>query len=174
MRSVTSPKPQLWKANTIIKMQRRLMRRFNRSVSTRKPLARLSSHSPDWPTVWKRSAIFWIAGGVAKEGGIETLAELFPHITKAYLIGEAAPSFHKTLKKKKVDTKVCGDLEKAVLCATRDAMQSGKAAPIVLLSPACASFDQFKNFETRGEAFREQASRIIDLFEQEKNRMTAA
>jgi len=118
--------------------------------------------------------IFWVAGGVAKEGGIETLAELFPHITKAYLIGEAAPSFHKTLKKKKVETKVCGDLEKAVLCATRDAMQSGKTNPIVLLSPACASFDQFKNFETRGEAFREQASRIIDLFEQEKNRMTAA
>ena len=118
--------------------------------------------------------IFWIAGGVAKAGGIEPLAEYFPHITKAYLIGEAAPSFHKTLKKKKVDTKVCGDLEKAILCATRDAMQSGKPNPIVLLSPACASFDQFKNFETRGEAFREQTSRIIDLFEQEKNRMSAA
>jgi len=65
-------------------------------------------------------------------------------------------------------------LEKAILCATADAMQSGKPNPIVLLSPACASFDQFKNFETRGEAFREQTSRIIDLFEQEKNRMSAA
>lgn len=118
--------------------------------------------------------IFWIAGGVAKEGGIDPLAKHFPNIAQAYLIGQAAPSFHKTLKKKKVETKVCGDLEKAVLCATRDAMQSGKPNPIVLLSPACASFDQFKNFEIRGEAFREQASRIIDLFEQEKNRMSAA
>ena len=118
--------------------------------------------------------IFWIAGGVAKDGGIEALAAQFPNITQAYLIGEAAPTFHKTLKKKKVATKVCGDMEKAILCATRDAMQSGKPNPIVLLSPACASFDQFKNFETRGEAFREQTSRIIDLFEQEKNRMSAA
>ena len=118
--------------------------------------------------------IYWVAGGVAKAGGINSLAEYFPNITKAYLIGEAAPDFHKTLTKKKVEHKVSGTLEKAILCATRDAMQSGKANPIVLLSPACASFDQFKNFETRGEAFREQTSRIIDLFEQEKNRMTAA
>lgn len=118
--------------------------------------------------------IFWVAGGVAKAGGIEPLAEYFPNITKAYLIGEAAPDFHKTLKKKKVEHKVSGTLEKAILCATRDAMQSGKPNPIVLLSPACASFDQFKNFEIRGDAFREQASRIIDLFEQEKNRMSAA
>lgn len=118
--------------------------------------------------------IFWVAGGVAKAGGIDSLANYFPNISKAYLIGEAAPSFHKTLKKKHVQTKVCGDLEKAILCATRDAMQSTEPNPIVLLSPACASFDQFKNFETRGEAFREQASRIVDLFEQEKNRMSAA
>jgi len=118
--------------------------------------------------------IFWIAGGVAKAGGIEPLAKHFPNISKAYLIGEASPDFHKTLTKKKVEHKVSGTLEKAVLCATRDAMQSGKKDPIILLSPACASFDQFKNFETRGEAFRDQASRIIDLFEQEKNRMTAA
>ena len=118
--------------------------------------------------------IFWIAGGVAKEGGIEPLVEQFPNIAQAYLIGEAAPRFHKTLKKNKIETKVCGDMQKAILCATRDAMQSGKPNPIVLLSPACASFDQFKNFETRGEAFREQTNRIIDLFEQEKNRMSAA
>ena len=118
--------------------------------------------------------IFWVAGGVAKAGGIEPLAEYFSNITKAYLIGEAAPDFHKTLTKKKIAHKVSGTLEKAILCATRDAMQSGKPNPIVLLSPACASFDQFKNFETRGEAFRDQASRIIDLFEQEKNRMSAA
>jgi len=118
--------------------------------------------------------IFWVAGGVAKSGGIEPLAKHFPNVSKAYLIGEAAPDFHKILTKKKVEHKVSGTLEKAILCATRDAMQSGKENPIVLLSPACASFDQFKNFETRGEAFREHTSRIINLFEQEKNRMTAA
>ncbi|WP_026940997.1 UDP-N-acetylmuramoyl-L-alanine--D-glutamate ligase [Hellea balneolensis] len=118
--------------------------------------------------------IYWIAGGVAKAGGITPLEKHFPNISKAYLIGESSPEFHKTLTKKNVEHKISGTLEKAVLCATRDAMQSGIENPIILLSPACASFDQFKNFETRGEAFREHASRIIDLFEQEKNRMSAA
>ena len=118
--------------------------------------------------------IFWVAGGQAKSGGIEPLSDLFKNVSKAYLIGEAAPEFHKTLKKKKVDHKVSGELEKAVLCATRDAMASKKPNPIVLLSPACASFDQFKSFETRGEAFRTYAQRIIDLYKHEKDRMTAA
>lgn len=117
--------------------------------------------------------IYWIAGGVAKEGGIEPLTESFNNIAKAYLIGKAAPEFHRTLKKKKVEHKVSGTLEKAVLCAARDAMASGKRNPIVLLSPACASFDQFKDFESRGEAFRVHASRIIDLFESEKIKMRA-
>ncbi len=118
--------------------------------------------------------IFWVAGGVAKSGGIEPLKEFFPNIAKAYLIGEAAPEFHKTLTKHKVEHKVSGTLDKAILCATRDAMHSGMKNPIVLLSPACASFDQFKNFETRGEAFRKETSRIIELFEREKHRMSAA
>ncbi len=118
--------------------------------------------------------IFWVAGGQSKSGGIEPLSDLFGHISKAYLIGAAAPEFHKTLTKKKVDHKVSGELEKAILCATRDAMASKKPNPIVLLSPACASFDQFKSFETRGDAFRTYVQRIIDLYEQEKNRMTAA
>ena len=118
--------------------------------------------------------IFWVAGGQAKAGGIDPLSPLFANVSKAYLIGDAAPEFHKTLTKKKVSHKVSGELEKAVLCATRDAMASKKPNPIVLLSPACASFDQFKSFETRGEAFRNYAQRIIDLYEQEKNRMTAA
>jgi len=118
--------------------------------------------------------IFWIAGGLSKAGGISGLTDFFPNIAKAYLIGEAAADFHKTLKKKKVDTKISGDLEKAILCATRDAMASNAPNPIVLLSPACASFDQFKDFETRGEAFRTHTQRIIDLFDQEKNRMSAA
>ena len=118
--------------------------------------------------------IFWVAGGQSKSGGIEPLSDLFGHISKAYLIGAAAPEFHKTLTKRKVDHKVSGELEKAILCATRDAMASKKPNPIVLLSPACASFDQFKSFETRGDAFRTYVQRIIDLYEQEKNRMTAA
>lgn len=95
---------------------------------------------------------YWIAGGVAKAGGIDDLKDLFPQIAKAYLIGEAANVFATTLAGK-ADVKMSGTLEKAVQQAYADAAASGEDA-VVLLSPACASFDQFSDFEARGEAFR--------------------
>ncbi|PIB91131.1 UDP-N-acetylmuramoyl-L-alanine--D-glutamate ligase [Caulobacter sp. FWC2] len=95
---------------------------------------------------------YWIAGGVAKAGGIDDLKDLFPRIAKAYLIGEAANVFAVTLAGK-ADAKMSGTLEKAVQQAYADAAASGEDA-VVLLSPACASFDQFSDFEARGEAFR--------------------
>jgi UDP-N-acetylmuramoylalanine--D-glutamate ligase len=95
---------------------------------------------------------FWIAGGQAKEGGIEGLSDLFPRIEKAYLIGEAAPVFADVLSGK-ADAVECGTLERAVQRAHADAAATGQDA-VVLLSPACASFDQFTDFEARGEAFR--------------------
>ena len=118
--------------------------------------------------------IYWIAGGQAKAGGIDPLMDLMPHVTKAYLIGEAAPKFSRNLAKAKVDFKISGQLQMAVLCAARDALQSGEPNAIVLLSPACASFDQFKSFESRGEAFRDSAESLIRLFETETNRKTNA
>ena len=95
--------------------------------------------------------VFWIAGGKAKEGGIETLRDLFPHVAKAYLIGEAAEAFSVTL----ADTPhiVAHTMERAVEMAAADAAKAG-GEQVVLLSPACASFDQFPDFEVRGEAFR--------------------
>jgi len=95
---------------------------------------------------------YWIAGGVAKAGGIEELKDLFPRIAKAYLIGEAAQPFSWTLAGK-AEVVMSGTLEKAVQQAYADAAASGEDS-IVLLSPACASFDQFSDFEARGEAFR--------------------
>jgi len=65
-------------------------------------------------------------------------------------------------------------LEKAVLCATRDALAGKSENPIILLSPACASFDQFKNFEIRGNAFKAQVQKIIELFEAETSKGAAA
>jgi len=97
--------------------------------------------------------IFWIAGGKAKEGGIESLAPFFPRIRKAYLIGDAAEQFAATLGGK-VETEVTGTLSAAVRAAAADATLAAAPAPVVLLSPACASFDQFKDFEARGDAFR--------------------
>ena len=96
--------------------------------------------------------IYWIAGGKPKTGGIVSLAEFFPRIRKAYLIGEAAPEFAKTLDGK-VDYEIVEVMSAAVDAATRDAEASGLKEPVVLLSPACASFDQYPNFEIRGKAF---------------------
>jgi len=98
--------------------------------------------------------IFWIAGGRAKTGGITSLAGFFPRIRKAYLIGEAADEFAATLEGR-VPFAATGTLDRAVALAAADAAASGLAEPVVLLSPACASFDQYPNFEVRGTAFRE-------------------
>ncbi|NNE58646.1 MAG: UDP-N-acetylmuramoyl-L-alanine--D-glutamate ligase [Hellea sp.] len=118
--------------------------------------------------------IFWIAGGQAKSDGIEPLEPLFGNIRKAYLIGESGPNFRKTLSKTDVDNKVSGTLEMAVLCALRDALNSDAENPIVLLSPACASFDQYKNFEIRGDAFRDQVNQLQDKFSTASRRESAA
>jgi len=96
--------------------------------------------------------VYWIAGGQPKTGGIGSLTDLFGRVEKAYLVGEAAPAFAEALAGK-APAVVSGTIEAAVRQAYADASASGREA-IVLLSPACASFDQFADFEARGEAFR--------------------
>jgi len=103
--------------------------------------------------------IFWIAGGKPKEGGIESLGAYFSRIRKAYLIGDAAHAFSRTLDGKAA-YEISGTLDVAVLSAARDAQGSEASAPVVLLSPACASYDQFKDFEHRGDAFRAAVARL--------------
>ena len=105
--------------------------------------------------------IFWIAGGKPKTGGIDSLESWFPRIRRAYLIGEAAHGFARTLDSK-VAYEMSGTLEAAVISAARDAAASDAARPVVLLSPACASYDQFKDFEQRGDAFRAAVARLPD------------
>ncbi|MBR1166230.1 UDP-N-acetylmuramoyl-L-alanine--D-glutamate ligase [Bradyrhizobium liaoningense] len=97
--------------------------------------------------------IFWIAGGKPKAGGITGLTGFFPRIRKAYLIGEAAQEFSGTLGS--VPHEISQTLDVAVEHAARDAEASGLTDAVVLLSPACASFDQYRNFEIRGAKFRE-------------------
>ncbi|MGC2085096.1 MAG: UDP-N-acetylmuramoyl-L-alanine--D-glutamate ligase [Bradyrhizobium sp.] len=98
--------------------------------------------------------IFWIAGGKPKAGGITGLTDYFPRIRKAYLIGEAAAEFAGTLGNT-VPHEMSGTLDVAVAQAAADAEASGLTDAVVLLSPACASFDQYRNFEIRGAKFRE-------------------
>jgi len=93
--------------------------------------------------------ICWIAGGVAKEGGIASLRPYFPLIRHAFLIGEAAPAFAVTLAGQVAFTR-SGDLTTAL----RQAHETARRGGTVLLSPACSSFDQFTDFEARGDAFR--------------------
>ena len=100
--------------------------------------------------------IFWIAGGRSKEGGITPLEPCFPRLAHAFLIGEAAEAFAHTLTDQ-VPYTLCGDLATALAAAAakaKAAKEDGRRAPVVLLSPACASFDQFTDFEARGDAFR--------------------
>jgi UDP-N-acetylmuramoylalanine--D-glutamate ligase len=97
--------------------------------------------------------IFWIVGGKPKEGGIAALKPFFTKIAKAYLIGEASDAFAATLDGH-VPAVRCGTLDVAVGKAAEDAVKSAGAEPVVLLSPACASYDQYPNFEVRGDRFR--------------------
>jgi UDP-N-acetylmuramoylalanine--D-glutamate ligase len=111
--------------------------------STEKALASFPGH------------IFWILGGKPKDGGIASLREYFPRISKAYVIGAATEEFAATLGAAAVPFERCGTLEVAVSRAADAAAGSADREPIVLLSPACASYDQFINFEHRGELFRQ-------------------
>ncbi|APR98482.1 UDP-N-acetylmuramoyl-L-alanine--D-glutamate ligase [Wolbachia endosymbiont of Folsomia candida] len=106
--------------------------------------------------------IYWIAGGRSKEGGIESLSKHFPRIKKAFLIGESTEAFAATLKNK-VDFVECGNLKNAFELACGEAFNS-KEEITILLSPACASFDQWTNFEERGEAFRKMFEKLKDSF----------
>ena len=106
--------------------------------------------------------VFWIVGGKPKAGGIAALERYFGGIAKAYLIGESSEDFARTLEGK-VAFERSGTLDAAVAAAARDATASTAAEPVVLLSPACASYDQFRNFEVRGDSFRALVGALPDV-----------
>jgi UDP-N-acetylmuramoylalanine--D-glutamate ligase len=93
--------------------------------------------------------IRWILGGQAKTDNLEECAPNFGHVVSAYTIGEAAELFERLLSPH-IPVKNCGKLDVAV----REAAADAEAGDTVLLSPACASFDQFRDFEDRGDQFR--------------------
>ncbi|MGO9546653.1 MAG: UDP-N-acetylmuramoyl-L-alanine--D-glutamate ligase [Rhodomicrobium sp.] len=105
------------------------------------------------------SNIYWIAGGKPKEGGIASLVPYLPRIKKAYLIGEAAQAFATTIGAV-IPFSLSETLSRAVAEAAADALADASGEAVVLLSPACASYDQFPNFEVRGDAFRSLAGEL--------------
>ncbi len=129
------------------------------------------------PALSSFEKVHWIAGGLAKDGGIESLAPHFSRIEKAYFIGESAGNFASQLSDT-IPYEIAGTLQQAVNHAAEDAARAAADVagvsgtqpvnpPVVLLSPAAASFDQFPNFEKRGEAFK-QAVQGLDGFEKIK------
>jgi UDP-N-acetylmuramoylalanine--D-glutamate ligase len=103
--------------------------------------------------------VYWIAGGLPKEGGIATLAPQFQRIRHAFLVGTAADTFAETLESH-VPWSKCGDVATALAAAHAMAQRERREGAVVLLSPACASFDQWRSFEARGDAFR---SMVMEL-----------
>ena len=102
--------------------------------------------------------IYWIAGGQGKEGGLDGLKEYIPNVKKAYLIGETAPEFANLLGE--APHEIAQTLERAIMLAVQDA-DADEQPSVILLAPACASFDQFPSFEHRGDAFRAQVLALI-------------
>jgi UDP-N-acetylmuramoylalanine--D-glutamate ligase len=100
--------------------------------------------------------IYWIIGGQAKEGGVAPLAPWFDRIKHAFLIGEATELFAGQLEGK-LPFERCGDLQSALNAAHARTQAEATEPAVVLLSPACASWDQWKSYEHRGDAFREMA-----------------
>ncbi|CAN0379430.1 unnamed protein product, partial [Discosporangium mesarthrocarpum] len=101
--------------------------------------------------------VYWIAGGVAKEDGLVPTEPYLDHVRHAFLVGESAEAFAAALRGK-VPVTMSGDLATAVHDAARCAAaedREGREPPVVLLSPACASFDQYGNFALRGDHFRD-------------------
>ncbi len=110
-----------------------------------------------WQSLSAFNNIHWIAGGVPKEGGIAPLKPLFDRIAKSYLIGEAAVEFGATLLDHPHE--ISGDLETAL----KSIKSQAKSGDVVLLAPACASFDQYPNFEKRGDAYISLAKSVFGV-----------
>ena len=108
------------------------------------------------PALAAYPAIHWILGGQAKTDELDACAPHFDHVRSAYTIGEAGPMFARLLSPM-LNVTQCGTLDRAV----SDARSAAKAGDTVLLSPACASFDQFKDYEARGDAFRAAVEALV-------------
>ena len=108
------------------------------------------------PALGAYPRIHWIVGGLPKGDSLDECAPHFDHVVHAYTIGEAGPVFADQLEKVMPVTRA-----ELMANAVRSAMANAKPGEVVLLSPACASFDQFRDFEARGDCFRKIVDALI-------------
>jgi UDP-N-acetylmuramoylalanine--D-glutamate ligase len=113
-------------------------------------------------TVWALTSydkVIWIGGGLSKEVGYDALIPYLPKITHAFLVGKAAPEIAAFLDRHKIPHTTTDTIERAVPAAHAKAKEAS-SVKVVLLSPACASFDQYRSFEKRGDDFRVQVKKL--------------
>ncbi|MBO9669631.1 MAG: UDP-N-acetylmuramoyl-L-alanine--D-glutamate ligase [Sphingobium sp.] len=112
-----------------------------------------------WPAMYGKPRIHWILGGLAKSDNLDECAEGFPNVAHAYTIGEAGPLFARLLREAGIEVTEC----ELLVTAVTEAAARAKSGDVVLLSPACASFDQFRDFEARGDAFAAAVAALQDV-----------
>ncbi len=108
--------------------------------------------------------IYWIVGGRQKQGGLSGLEPYLKDIRHSFIIGEAAPAFAEWHKKNKAPFTLCDTVVKATKEATERALKDGFENAVVLLSPACASWDQYPNFEARGKDFIDAVAQTLHSY----------
>ncbi len=111
-----------------------------------------------WPAIDGKPRIHWILGGLAKSDNLDECAGGFPNIAYGYTIGEAGALFAQLLREAGLAVKQC----ELLVTAVSEAAARAVPGDVVLLSPACASFDQFRDFEARGEAFAAAVAALGD------------
>jgi UDP-N-acetylmuramoylalanine--D-glutamate ligase len=115
-----------------------------------------------WPAIDGKPRIHWILGGLAKSDDLDECAPGFPNVAHAYTIGEAGPLFARLLREAGISVTEC----ELLVTAVTDAAARAKPGEVVLLSPACASFDQFRDFEARGDAFAASVAALSETADQ--------
>jgi UDP-N-acetylmuramoylalanine--D-glutamate ligase len=115
-----------------------------------------------WPAIDGKPRIHWILGGLAKSDDLDECAPGFPNVAHAYTIGEAGPLFARLLREAGISVTEC----ELLVTAVTDAAANAKPGDVVLLSPACASFDQFRDFEARGDAFAASVAALSETADQ--------
>lgn len=130
----------------------------SKATNTASSAPALAAYPPRTEIRYAAPRVHWIVGGLAKEDGLGACEEMLPNIAAAYTIGEAGPRFAELLEGRIPNVERC----ELVCEAVSRARNAAKPGDVVLFSPACASFDQFRDYENRGDHFRKLVGVIAE------------